>query len=141
MVELAIPSSLDKTISPPGKHIAQLFVQFAPYDLDPKVGNWADPAFKEMFVRRVFSIVDEFAPGFSSSIIGYDALSPLDLERIFGLHKGNIFHGSLSLHQLGYTRPAPGISSYRTPLKNLCMCGAGTHPGGCSGKKLCSSCS
>lgn len=130
VVELTIPSSLDKTISPPGKHIAQLFVQFAPYDLDPKIGNWADPAFKEMFVHRVFSIVDEFAPGFSSSIIGYDALSPLDLERIFGLHKGNIFHGSLSLHQLGYTRPAPGFSSYRTPLKNLYMCGAGTHPGG-----------
>ncbi len=63
-------------------------------------------------------------------MIGRDILSPLDLEKIFGLHKGNIFHGALSLHQLGFTRPMSGYSSYRTPVKNLYLCGAGTHPGG-----------
>lgn len=87
VVEMTIPSSLDSTIAPPGKHVVQLFVQFAPYDVDPKFGRWADPAFKTAFVNRVFGIVDEFCPGFSSSVIAYDALSPLDLERVFGLHK------------------------------------------------------
>jgi phytoene dehydrogenase-like protein len=76
-----------RALGPPGKHVVQLFVQYAPYDVNPKVGSWADPAFKEGFVQRCLSIVDEFAPGFSSSVLGIDALSPLDLERVFGLHK------------------------------------------------------
>ena len=166
--------------------MVQLFVQYAPYDVNPKVGSWADPGFKEGFVQRCLSVVDEFAPGFSGSVLGVDALSPLDLERVFGLHKvrarcrrsqelcagvvpfsqreevvvvgaqrlssahprpptlispprpccgpgalavgadgamqgavvqGNIFHGALALHQLSYTRPAPGFSSYRSPVK------------------------
>jgi len=70
-----------------GQHVVQLFVQYAPYDVNPKVGSWADPGFKEGFVRRCLSVVDEFAPGFSGSVLGVDALSPLDLERVFGLHK------------------------------------------------------
>jgi phytoene dehydrogenase-like protein len=130
VIEMTIPSSLDRTISPEGKHVVQLFVQYAPYDVDPKIGHWADPAFKEDFVYRCLRIVDEFCPGFSSSIIGYDALSPLDLERVFGLHKGSIHHGALSLHQLGVARPMPGWSNYRTPMKGLYLVGAGTHPGG-----------
>lgn len=131
VIEMTIPSSLDTTLAPPGKHVASLFVQYAPYTLDPAVGSWEDPHFKEAFAERVFSLIDEKAPGFSGSILGKpDLLSPLDLERVFGLHGGNIFHGSLSLHQLGYTRPAPGQSSYRTPLAGLYLCGAGTHPGG-----------
>jgi phytoene dehydrogenase-like protein len=130
VIEMTIPSSLDKTIAPQGKHVVQFFIQYAPYDINPKVGSWADPAFKESFVRRCFGIVDEFCPGFSSSVIGYDALSPLDLEKIFGLHKGNIAHGSLGLHQLMYARPMVGYSNHRTPLKGLYMCSAGTHPGG-----------
>lgn len=116
VLEMTIPTSVDTTIAPPGKHVVQLFVQFAPYDVNPKIGeffffkhgslpqtllnlqlstksetarstcpgNWADPAFKDAFADRCFSIVDEFAPGFSSSVIGRDVLSPLDLERIFG---------------------------------------------------------
>jgi len=75
-------------------------------------------------------VIDEYAPGFSRSVIGVDALSPLDLEKVFGLHKGSIFHGAMGLHQLGYTRPAFGYSSYRTPLQGLYLCGAGAHPGG-----------
>lgn len=85
----------------------------------PQVGSWADPKFKQAFVERVFGIVEEHAPGFRDSVVGFDALSPLDLERVFGLHKGNIFHGAISLHQLAYLRPAPGLATHRTPLKGL----------------------
>lgn len=130
VVEMTIPSALDSTIAPPGKHVVQFFVQFAPYDIDPKCGNWADPAFKEAFADRVFRIVEEHCPGFSSSVLYRDILSPLDLERVFGLHRGNIFHGALSLHQLFYARPAFGYSRHRTPLSGLYLCGSGAHPGG-----------
>lgn len=130
VVEMTIPSAVDSTIAPPGKHVVQLFVQFAPYDVDPKVGSWADEAFKNQFADRIFRVVEEFCPGFSASVIGRDVLSPMDLERIFGLHRGQICHGSLSLHQLAYARPMSGFSDHRSPLKGLYMCGAGTHPGG-----------
>jgi len=77
-----------------------------------------------------FSIVDEFAPGFSKSVISRDILSPLDLERIIGLHKGSIMHTSLSINQIAYARPMWGYERYRTPLEGLYLCGAGAHPGG-----------
>lgn len=109
VIEMTIPSALDKTLAPAGKHIVQLFIQYAPYDLAAGVGSWSDAAFKETFVNRCLAIVEEYCPGFRSSILHIDALSPLDLEQIFGLPKGNIHHGSLSLHQLAYMRPAPGI--------------------------------
>ena len=87
-----------------GHYVAQLFIQFAPYDIDPKIGNWADPEFKKKFVYdHVFASIDPYlieGQSMKDIVIGYDAISPLDLERTFGLHKGNIFHGSLSLHQL-----------------------------------------
>jgi phytoene dehydrogenase-like protein len=121
---------LDKTISPEGQHVVQLFIQFIPYELDPSVGSWQDGSLKNQIADRVFKIIDEYCPNFSSSVIGRDVLSPWDLEQIFGLHKGNIFHGALSLHQLGYTRPAPGYSSHRTPVNKLYLCGSGAHPGG-----------
>lgn len=125
IIEMTIPSSLDSTIAPEGKHVVQLFIQYAPYELHPSEGTWEDPSLKERFADRIFSIIEEHVPGFSQSVIGRDVLSPLDLERVFGLYKGNIFHGSLSLHQLGYARPAPGYSSYRSPIPGLYMCGAG----------------
>lgn len=130
LIEMTIPTSVDTTLAPPGQHVAQLFVQYAPYEVNPKVGSWADPAFKAAFVQRCLKIVDEFCPGFSDSVIGIDALSPLDLERVFGLHKGSISHGSFNLHQLGFSRPVNGYSNYRSPVKGLYMCSAGTHPGG-----------
>lgn len=153
VIEMTIPSALDKTISPAGKHVVQVlppcrsirhsvvcsrlglsllqfFIQFAPYDLDPKVGNWADDRFKNAFADRVFSIVEEFCPNFASSVLYRDILTPLELERVFGLHRGNIMHGALSLHQLAYTRPAFGYHRHRTPLDGLYLCGAGAHPGG-----------
>eukprot|EP01125_Pyxidicula_operculata_P021282 TRINITY_DN8132_c0_g1_i1.p1 TRINITY_DN8132_c0_g1~~TRINITY_DN8132_c0_g1_i1.p1 ORF type:complete len:857 (+),score=192.80 TRINITY_DN8132_c0_g1_i1:21-2591(+) len=130
VIEMTIPSSLDSTLAPPGKHVVQLFVQFVPYAIDPKIGSWADPAFKEAIADRVFKIVEEFAPNFSKSVLYRDILSPLDLERVFGLQKGNIMHGALSLHQLAYARPVHGFSRHRTPLDSLYLCGAGAHPGG-----------
>merc|ERR1712130_655628 len=118
--------------------IVQLFVQHEPYDLNAVmcggVSDWdaRNGEFKKEFVEeRVFKIIDEFAPNFSSSVVDYDALSPRDLEKIFGLYKGNIFHGAISLDQIGYNRPIKDImGSYSTPLKGLFLCGSGAHPGG-----------
>jgi phytoene dehydrogenase-like protein len=123
VIEMTIPSSLDDSISPPGQHVAQLFVQYAPYHA-PSPG-WEDDEFTRKYVHQILGIVDEFAPGFSKSILGMDVLTPLDLERIFSLKEGNIFHGSLSLHQLGYMR-----CPHRSPLRGMYICGSGAHPGG-----------
>jgi phytoene dehydrogenase-like protein len=130
VIEMTIPSALDATIAPPGQHVVQLVVQYAPYDVDPKVGHWADGRLRHEFADRCVRIVEEFCPGFADSIVGRDVLSPLDLEREFGLHRGNIFHGSLALHQLAYARPMAGHSDHRSPLRGLYMASAGTHPGG-----------
>ncbi|XP_050226400.1 uncharacterized protein LOC126676276 [Mercurialis annua] len=127
-MKMTIPSSLDNTISPPGKHVINLFTQYTPYK--PSDGSWEDPKYRETFAKRCFSLIDEYAPGFSSSVIGYDMLTPPDLEREFGLTGGNIFHGAMSLDSLFLMRPAKGWSDYRTPVKGLYMCGSGTHPGG-----------
>ncbi|XP_042478846.1 pyridine nucleotide-disulfide oxidoreductase domain-containing protein 2 isoform X2 [Macadamia integrifolia] len=128
LIEMTIPSVLDKTISPPGKHVINLFIQYTPYKSSE--GSWEDSAFRESFAQRCFSLIDEYAPGFSSSIIGYDMLTPPDLEREFGLTGGNIFHGAMSLDSLFLMRPVNGWSGYRTPLQGLYLCGSGTHPGG-----------
>ena len=130
VIEMTIPSALDPSVAPValGHHVVQLFVQYAPYHLQN--GSWEDPACTAAFADRVFDIVDDFCPGFSSSVLHRDVLSPLDLERVFGLPGGSISHGALSLNQLAYSRPAPGIADYRTPVHGLYMCSAGTHPGG-----------
>ncbi|KAJ4804342.1 Pyridine nucleotide-disulfide oxidoreductase domain-containing protein 2 [Rhynchospora pubera] len=128
IIEMTIPSILDKTISPPGQHVVNLFVQYTPYKLSE--GSWRDPVVRESFARRCFSLIDEYAPGFSASIIGYDMLTPLDLEKEFGLTGGNIFHGAMGLDSLFLMRPTKGWSGYRTPLKGLYLCGSGAHPGG-----------
>lgn len=105
-----------------------LFVQYTPYS--PSDGSWEDPAYREAFAQKCFGLIDEYAPGFSSSVIGYDMLTPPDLERVFGLTGGNIFHGAMSLNQIFLSRPIKGWSGYRTPVKGLYLCGSGTHPGG-----------
>jgi len=142
IVEMTIPSSLDDSIitnqelKAKGYHVVQLFVQHAPYDLNAEkcgASSWdaEDGAFKKRFVDSVLGIIDEFAPSFSSSVVHCDALSPRDLERIFGLYKGNIFHGAISLDQIGWNRPVKEMmGNYHTPLKGLLMCGSGAHPGG-----------
>lgn len=141
IIEMTIPSSLDKTLITNqdgiknGHHIVQFFVQYAPYDLNSNhlgIKSWDDAngEFKLMFAERVFNIVDEFIPNFKSSVLYADVLSPRDLEKVFGLYKGNIYHGALSLDQVGYARPAKGYSNYQTPVNKLYLCGAGAHPGG-----------
>lgn len=130
VIEMTIPTSVDTTIAPKGKHIVQLFIQFMPYDIDPRIGSWKDPVFKELITNRCLQVVESYCPGFISSILFKDVLTPLDLETIFGLHRGNIFHGSLSLDQIAFSRPVFGFSDYRTPIKGLYMCASGAHPGG-----------
>ena len=113
-------------MAPPGKHVMSIFVQYAPYHLN---GGWTD-AKREAFGDAVVNALARFAPNIKSCILHRQVLTPLDMERITGLTEGNIFQGELALHQLFFMRPAPGWAKYRTPVKGLYQCGAGTHPGG-----------
>ncbi|XP_022896300.1 pyridine nucleotide-disulfide oxidoreductase domain-containing protein 2-like isoform X2 [Olea europaea var. sylvestris] len=128
IIEMTIPSVLDKTISPPGKHVINLFVQYTPYK--PSDGSWEDSAYRKSFAERCFTLIEEHAPGFISSIIDYDMLTPPDLEREIGLTGGNIFHGAMGLDSLFLMRPVKGWSNYRTPVRGLYLCGSGAHAGG-----------
>jgi phytoene dehydrogenase-like protein len=125
MIELTIPSALDGGLAPAGHHVASLFVQPVPWE---PAGGW--DAGRDVFADRVLALLDEVAPGFSSSVLSREVLAPPDLERIFGLKGGNIFHGAMTLDRLLFLRPLPGWSAYRTPVPGLWLCGAGTHPGG-----------
>jgi phytoene dehydrogenase-like protein len=124
---MTMPSALDSTVAPPGKHLASMFVQYAPYKL--KTGTWDDAA-KNAFADRCFDIVEQYAPGFKASVIDRQMVSPLDLEKTFGLTGGSIFQGAMHLNQLFLFRPVVGYANYRTPIKNLYMCGSAAHPGG-----------
>ncbi len=126
VIELTIPTSVDRTLAPPGHHIVQMFVQYAPYRLAN--AHWDD--IKDAFADRCIETVTRYAPNFAGSVLHRQVLSPLDLERRFGLTGGNIFHGAMPLHQLFGFRPVPGWSDYRTPVRGLYLCGAGAHPGG-----------
>jgi phytoene dehydrogenase-like protein len=126
LVELTIPSALDPGLAPPGRHVASLFVQHVPWA--PLAGGWE--AQRDAFADRVFALVDGVAPGFASSVLHREVLAPPDLERIFGLAGGNIFHGALGLDRWLWLRPIAGWSRYRTPIAGLWLCGAGAHPGG-----------
>jgi phytoene dehydrogenase-like protein len=126
-VDMVIPSLTDPSVAPPGKHVMSCFVQYAPYKLRPGL-NWDDQ--REAFGNTVIDTIAEYAPNIKNIIIDKQVLTPLDLEREFGLSEGNIFQGELSLEQLFFLRPAPGYAQFRTPIKNLYMCGSATHPGG-----------
>lgn len=126
VIELTIPTSVDTTLAPQGHHIVQMFVQYAPYRLAN--AHWDDIA--EAFADRCIATVNRCAPNFAASVLHRQLLSPLELERRFGLTGGNIFHGAMPLHQLFGFRPVPGWSDYRTPVRGLYLCGAGAHPGG-----------
>ncbi|XP_004370070.1 pyridine nucleotide-disulfide oxidoreductase domain-containing protein 2 [Trichechus manatus latirostris] len=128
MIELCIPSSLDPTLAPPGCHVVSLFTQYTPYALAG--GKAWDEQERNAYADKVFDCIEAYAPGFKSSVVGRDILTPPDLERIFGLPGGNIFHCSMSLDQLYFARPLPLHSSYRCPLPGLYLCGSGAHPGG-----------
>ncbi len=129
VVEMLIPSTLDDSLAPKGKHVASLFVQHVAPKL-PAGRSWADDHEREAFADVVIDTVTDHAPNFRSSIIARQSLSPLDLERRFGLVDGDIFHGQLSLDQLFSTRPVLGHADYRLPVKGLYVCGSGAHPGG-----------
>ena len=129
VIEMLIPSTLDDSLAPRGQHVASLFVQHVMPRL-PNGRTWNDCAEKERFADLVIGTVDRYAPNFSSSILGRQVLSPLDLEKRFGLIDGDIFHGQLGLDQLFSTRPVLGHANYRMPVRGLYLCGAGAHPGG-----------
>ena len=129
VVEMLIPSTLDPTLAPEGRHVASLFVQHVAPRL-PAGRSWEDPSEKERFADLVIDTVTEHAPNFRASVLGRQVLSPLDLERRFGLVDGDIFHGALGLDQLFATRPVTGYAAYRMPLPGLYLCGSGAHPGG-----------
>ena len=127
IVEMLIPSIVDDSLAPPGGHVASLFCQqFAP--VLPGGRSW--DVEREAAADRIIDTVEAYAPGFGASVLGRQILSPLDLERSFGLVGGDIMHGNMSLDQLWSARPVLGHGAYRGPLKGLYMCGAGTHPGG-----------
>jgi phytoene dehydrogenase-like protein len=126
-IDMVIPSLTDPSVAPPGKHVLSCFVQYAPYKLRPGL-NWDDQ--KEAFGDTVIETIAEYAPNIKNIILHRQVVTPLDLEREFGLSEGNIFQGELSLEQLFFLRPVPGYAQFRTPIRNLYMCGSATHPGG-----------
>jgi phytoene dehydrogenase-like protein len=131
IVEMLIPSTLDDTLAPPGAHVASLFCQHVAPELPedfPGGASW--DVHREKVADLMIATVDACAPNFSTSVIARQVLSPLDLEREFGLLGGDIFHGQLSLDQLFSARPMAGHADYRAPIPGLYMCGSGTHPGG-----------
>jgi phytoene dehydrogenase-like protein len=127
VIEMLIPSTLDPTLAPAGRHVASLFVQYVAPRL-PAGRSWDDA--KDEFADLVMDTVTAHAPNFKASVIARQTLSPLDLERRFGLVDGDIFHGQMTLDQLFSARPVLGYAGYLMPVANLYLCGSGAHPGG-----------
>ena len=127
-IDTIIPTLVDPSMAPPGKHVMSCFVQYAPYHLADGEGTWDQQ--REAFGDAVIDTIEERAPNIRKLIVHRQVLTPLDLERQFGLTEGNIFQGELSLEQLFFSRPVPGWARYRTPVRDLWMCGSATHPGG-----------
>jgi len=126
VLEMTLPSSVDDTLAPPGQHVMSMFVQFAPYELAN--GSWDD--LKESFADRCIELLARYAPNVPDNILHRQVLSPLDLERTFGLTGGNIMQGAMNMSQLYCFRPVAGWADHRTPIKGLYLCGAASHPGG-----------
>jgi phytoene dehydrogenase-like protein len=127
IIEMLIPSTVDSTLAPPGKHVASLFCQHFAYDL-PNDLDW--DGIRESAADHVLDTVTRYAPNFKGAVLGRKILSPVDLEREYGLTGGDIFHGALTLDQVWSARPVLGHADYRAPVRGLYLCGAGTHPGG-----------
>ncbi len=126
MIEMTIPTMYDPSLAPPGHHIMGIFLQYAPYTLHD--ANWDD--IRDAYADHVLNLVEEYAPNFRSLVLARQVLTPLDLERRFGITGGNIFHGEMSLDQMFVMRPVAGWARYRTPIHGLYLCGSGAHPGG-----------
>jgi len=128
IVEATIPSSLDDSVAPQGRHVMSMFTQYFPYKLAPDAGTLEEN--KRRYAERCIDIMTEYAPNFRKAVLDYQVLAPADLERVYGLTGGNIMQGTMSLSSLSFMRPVPGYADYRTPIKGLYLCGAATHPGG-----------
>ncbi|MDH3198162.1 MAG: NAD(P)/FAD-dependent oxidoreductase [Candidatus Krumholzibacteria bacterium] len=127
-MNVVIPSLVDPSLAPPGKHVMSIFVQYAPYHIKEGPERW--PEKREAFGDAVVGTLEKFMPGLREAILYRQVLTPWDMEQEFGLTEGNIFQGELSLEQLLFQRPAAGWARYRTPVENLWLCGSGAHPGG-----------
>ena len=127
-LNVVIPSLCDPSVAPPGKHVMSIFVQYAPYHIKQGAEHW--PEQREAFGDAVIDTLAEYCPTLKEAILYRQVLTPWDLEQEFGLTEGNIFHGELSMEQLLFNRPAAGWAHYRTPIRNLWICGSGAHPGG-----------
>jgi len=127
-IDMIIPTLVDPSMAPPGKHVISCFVQYAPYKLAPELGTWDDQ--REAFGDAVIDRIAEFAPNIRDVILFRNVQTPLDIERTTGLSEGNIFQGELSLEQLFFNRPVPGYARFRTPIRDLWLNGSSTHPGG-----------
>jgi phytoene dehydrogenase-like protein len=125
-MDIVIPTLVDRSLAPPGKHVMSIFVQYAPYHLAE--GSWPDR--RDAFADTVIETLAEHAPNLPDLVLHRQVLTPWDLEHEYGLTQGNIFHGELSLEQLFHLRPVPEWGAYRTPIRGLYLCGSGTHPGG-----------
>jgi phytoene dehydrogenase-like protein len=125
-IDMIIPTLVDPSLAPPGKHVMSCFVQYAPYHLAE--GSWDEQ--REAFGDTVIDAIAERAPNIREIVLHRQVLTPLDIERRFGLTEGNIFQGELSLEQLFFNRPVPGWARYRSPVRDLWMCGSSVHPGG-----------
>ena len=126
LIEMTIPTMYDASLAPPGKHIMGIFLQYAPYTL--RDTDW--DAEREPYAERVLDVIEEYCPNIRQMVIERQTLTPLDLERRFGITGGNIFHGEMSLDQMFVLRPLAGWAKYRTPVRGLYLCGSGAHPGG-----------
>jgi phytoene dehydrogenase-like protein len=125
-MDIVIPSMIDPSMAPPGRHVMSIFVQYVPYNVN---GGWTDQT-REAFGDTVIDTLAEYAPNIRSAILHRQVITPADIERIVGLSEGNIFQGELTLQQMFFLRPVPGWAKYRTPIEGLWQCGSGTHPGG-----------
>jgi phytoene dehydrogenase-like protein len=126
-VDCAVASNVDHTLAPDGMHVMTCFVQYVPYELRDGA-SWDDA--RDLLGRRVVGIIERYAPNVPQAIEAMQVITPLDLERTYGLTEGNIFHGDLNIEQLFFMRPVPGWAGFRTPVDGLYLCGAGVHPGG-----------
>jgi phytoene dehydrogenase-like protein len=126
LIEMTCPTIYDPSLAPSGKHILGIFLQYAPYTL--RDTTWDE--IREPYGDRILEVIGQYAPNIHQAVVERQVLSPLDLERRFGISGGNIFHGEMSLDQMFFLRPAAGWARYRTPIPGLWLCGSGAHPGG-----------
>jgi phytoene dehydrogenase-like protein len=127
IIEATLPSALDPSVVPEGKHLMNCFVQYGPFDLRNGL-SWDEE--KGKFLNRVIEILGEYAPNLPGSVLHSQIITPVDMENEYNLTGGNLFHGRMSLDQMFHMRPVPGYANYKTPLKNMYICGSSAHPGG-----------